>query len=105
VSRDAVVLDACVLVPIALAETLLRFGEAERYQPLWSARILAEASDAVVEIHPEIPPERVHRRFAAINEERPEHVAWIVADVCSDDGVGRRRSTTGQPPGRRRTPR
>jgi hypothetical protein len=41
--RDGAVLDACVLVPIALADTLLRVAEKGLYRPLWSARILAEA--------------------------------------------------------------
>lgn len=66
-ARYAVVLDACVLVPVALADTLLRIAECDLYRPLWSARIVAEAVDAIVEIHPNIPPERVQRRFAAMD--------------------------------------
>lgn len=61
-------LDACVLVPIALADTLLRIAERDLYRPLWSARILTEATDAVSEIHPDIPPEHVRARFAAMDE-------------------------------------
>jgi len=68
VARYAVVLDACVLVPIALADTLLRLAERDLYRPLWSARIVAEATDATIDIHPEIPPERVQRRFAAMDD-------------------------------------
>ena len=34
VARYAVVLDACVLVPIALADTLLRLAERDLYRPL-----------------------------------------------------------------------
>ncbi|MDA8286394.1 MAG: PIN domain-containing protein [Actinomycetota bacterium] len=67
-ARYAVVLDACVLVLIALADTLLRLAERDLYRPLWSARIVAEATDAVVDIHPEIPPERVRARFAAMDD-------------------------------------
>lgn len=67
-ARYAVVLDACVLVPIALADTLLRIAEHELYRPLWSDRILAEAADAVLEVHPDIPPEQVGKRFAAMDE-------------------------------------
>ena len=67
-ARYAVVLDACVLVPIALADTLLRLAERDLYRPLWSARIVAEATDAIVDIHPEIPPERVRARFAAMDD-------------------------------------
>ena len=40
--RYTAVLDACVLVPIALADTLLRVAEKGLYRPLWSGRILAE---------------------------------------------------------------
>ena len=64
----AAVLDACVLVPIALADTLLRLAERDLYQPLWSARIVAEATDAIVVIHPELSPERVRARFAAMDD-------------------------------------
>ncbi len=41
--RYTAVLDACVLVPIALADTLLRVAEKGLYRPLWSDRILGEA--------------------------------------------------------------
>jgi len=66
VARYAVVLDACVLVPIALADTLLQLAERDLYRPLWSTRIVAESIDAIVDIHPEIPAERVRARFAAM---------------------------------------
>ena len=62
-ARYAVVLDACVLVPVTLADTLLRIAERDLYRPLWSARIVAEAVDAIVEVHPDIRPEQVQRRF------------------------------------------
>ena len=52
--RSGAVLDACVLVPIALADTLLRVAEKGLYRPLWSDRILAEAQQAIEEIHPGI---------------------------------------------------
>lgn len=46
------VLDACVLVPIALTDTLLRLAEKDLYQPLWSDRILGEAEDALGRVRP-----------------------------------------------------
>jgi len=67
-ARYSVVLDACVLVPIAVVDTLLRLAERELYRPLWSDRIIAEATDAIVEIHPDIPPELVAKRFVAMDE-------------------------------------
>lgn len=66
-ARYAVLLDACVLVPIALTDTLLRIAERDLYRPLWSARIVAEATDVIVEIHPDIPPVQVQRRFGAMD--------------------------------------
>lgn len=67
-ARYGAVLDACVLVPIALADTLLRIAERELYRPLWSDRILAEATDAVIEIYPNIAPELIRKRFVAMDE-------------------------------------
>lgn len=61
VPRYAAVLDACVLVPVVLADTLLRIAEKGLYRPLWSERILTEAREAIEEIHPGTD---VHKRFA-----------------------------------------
>lgn len=66
--RYTALLDACVLVPITLADTLLRLAERDLYRPLWSVRILGEASDAIVEIHPDLAPNLVGKRFAAMND-------------------------------------
>ncbi len=63
--RYVAVLDACVLVPVALADTLLRVAEKGLYRPLWSDRILTEAQEAVQEIHPGID---VHKRFTDMRE-------------------------------------
>ena len=63
--RHTAVLDACVLVPIALADTLLRVAEKGLYRPLWSGRILAEAQAATEEIHPGID---AGKRFAQMRE-------------------------------------
>jgi len=65
--RYTALLDACVLVPIALADTLLRVAERELYRPLWSERILNEAADAILEIHPELESSDVAKRFGAMN--------------------------------------
>ena len=58
----AAVLDANVLVPGALCDTLLRLAEDGFYRPLWSQRILLEVRDAVLRIRPELPIERVQHR-------------------------------------------
>src|SRR5947209_878699 len=44
----AVVLDACVLVPMPLCDTLLHLAEEPSfYRPLWSGKILQEVGDAL----------------------------------------------------------
>lgn len=50
------VLDANVLVPVALADVLLGAAEAGLYRPLWSARILDEVRAAVVRVRPHLDP-------------------------------------------------
>lgn len=51
IGRDtAVVLDACVLIPMPLADTLLRLGSGARlYAPKWSEPILEEAERNLTE--------------------------------------------------------
>jgi predicted nucleic acid-binding protein len=63
-----VVLDACVLVPVTAADTLLRLAEREMYRPVWSERILEEAKRAVERLHPEIPAEQIEYRFTCMNK-------------------------------------
>jgi hypothetical protein len=63
--RYTAILDACVLVPIALADTLLRVAEKGLYRPLWSEQILTEAQEATEEIHPGID---AGKRFASMRE-------------------------------------
>jgi predicted nucleic acid-binding protein len=58
-----VVLDACVLVPVAAADTLLRLSEREMYRPVWSERILDEAKRAIARLHPELSAEQIEHRF------------------------------------------
>jgi len=61
------VLDANVLVPVALADTLLGAAEAGLFRPLWSGRILAEVRSAVLRVRPELAPARVDARLHAMN--------------------------------------
>ena len=63
--RYTAVLDACVLVPIALADTLLRVAEKGLYRPLWTDRILSEAQAAIEEVHPGVD---VGKRFVGMRE-------------------------------------
>ncbi|MCJ1706516.1 PIN domain-containing protein [Microbacterium sp. VKM Ac-2923] len=61
-------LDACVLVPIAPCDTLLRMADCGAFRPLWSERVEEEALRALCEIHPDIDPSRFHSRFRSMNE-------------------------------------
>lgn len=61
------ILDACVLVPNALCDTLLRLAERGFYRPLWSQRILQEVEWALASVHREIPHDRIERRLDAMN--------------------------------------
>src|SRR5271168_1192161 len=46
--KYAAVLDACVLVPMPLCDTLLRLAEEPAtYRPLWSEQLLLEVGDAL----------------------------------------------------------
>lgn len=61
-------LDACVLVPVAQCDTLLRFAAAGAFRPLWSQRVVDESLSALQRIHPDIDPNRFFSRFRSMNE-------------------------------------
>ena len=60
------VLDANVLAPAALRDTLLRAAEVDFYQPVWSATVLAEVERTLREKLGQ-PPAAVQRLLAAMN--------------------------------------
>lgn len=64
--RRTVVLDACVLVPIRLATTLLWLAEAGLFEPLWSDTILEEVERALPKVG--VLPERARHRVATMRE-------------------------------------
>ncbi|HET9689878.1 MAG TPA: PIN domain-containing protein [Acidimicrobiales bacterium] len=66
-ARYTAVLDTCVLVPVILADTLLRLAEDGLFRPLWSSRIIGEAADAIARVHPGEPATRVAARLEAMN--------------------------------------
>jgi len=85
-------LDANVLVPIALADTLLRCAEKMLFRPIWSARILNEVEGAVGEIHRSLPPHYIADRTASMNRAFPgaltngfEHIELGLALPDPDD--------------------
>jgi len=67
-----VFLDACVLVPMPLADLLLRLAEEPRmYTPKWSHRVLDEVSRAL-ERNRRMSPEKIQRRRQVLLDHFPE---------------------------------
>lgn len=60
------VLDANVLYPFSLRDTLLRLAELELYTPLWSGRILEEMREALLEHG--VSAERAERLVCTMRE-------------------------------------
>ena len=70
-----VVLDACVLIPMPLADTLLRMAETPRfYLPKWSQMIMDEVTRNLIQKW-NMPPEKAHRREDQLRRYFPE--AWV----------------------------
>jgi hypothetical protein len=70
-----VLLDACVLIPMPLADTLLRMAEAPRlYLPKWSQIIMDEVTHNLIEKW-RVDPARARRREQEIRRHFPE--AWV----------------------------
>lgn len=73
----AALLDACVLVPMPLCDTLLRLAEHPAfYRPLWSEEILQEVGNALVDKLKYSPAQR-DRRLHAMRESFPEALIKI----------------------------
>jgi predicted nucleic acid-binding protein len=71
----SVVLDACVLIPMPLADTLLRMAEAPRlYLPKWSQMIMDEVTRNLVKKW-NMEPEKARRREEELRRHFPE--AWV----------------------------
>jgi len=66
------VLDACVLYPIGLRDTLLNVAEAGLYQVLWTDEILAETARNIVEDTPDLTAAHLEKTFAAMRRAFPE---------------------------------
>lgn len=66
-ARFSALLDTCALVPVALADTLLRLAEADLYRPLWSQRILDDMVRVIDTVHPNLDPGKSRARADAMN--------------------------------------
>lgn len=70
-----VVLDSCVLIPMPLADTLLRMAEHPRlYLPKWSRHIIEEVTRNLIEKWG-MPAEKARRREEELRKHFPE--AWV----------------------------
>ena len=65
-------LDANVLFPNALRDTLLRIAAAGLYRPLWSRTILDEVRRNVLAQRSHVTPERFDRTLRLMNEAFPD---------------------------------
>ncbi|MDR1117922.1 MAG: PIN domain-containing protein [Bifidobacteriaceae bacterium] len=65
-------LDANVLVPVALTDTILRAAEAGLFAPMWSSKVLAEAKMAIGRVRPDLASSRIESRFRAMSLSFPD---------------------------------
>lgn len=65
-ARFSAFLDACVLVPIMLTDTLLRLADAELFRPLWSESVLRETLEAAITVHADLQAEAIISRMDAM---------------------------------------
>ncbi|MCL2736530.1 MAG: PIN domain-containing protein [Propionibacteriaceae bacterium] len=65
-------LDANVLVPVALADTILRSAERGFFLPRWSPTVIGEVARVVHRIHPEIPDTRIQTRLSGMDARFPD---------------------------------
>ena len=68
----SVLLDACVLYPIGLRDTLLNMAEAGCFRVLWTEEILAETSRNIVADTSGLTAEHLEKTFAAMRRAFPE---------------------------------
>lgn len=83
-------LDANVLVPNVLRDTLLRVAEANFYRPLWSRDIIAETRRAILRIRPNVDPVRLDATFAEMNRAFSDALVAgyepLIAGMTNDEG-------------------
>lgn len=66
------VLDACVLYPVGLRDTLLNVAEAGLYRVLWTEEILSETTRNIVDDTPGLTAEHLDITFSAMRRAFPE---------------------------------
>ena len=78
-----VVLDACVLVPIQVCDTLLRLADCGLYEPRWSPTILEETARTLIN-KLNRSEDSTHRRIAAMEEAFPLASVYEFEDLIPE---------------------
>jgi len=65
-------LDACVLHPMVLCDTLLRVSMSGLYLARWTPKITEEVSRSILRRRPDLDPDRMQRRIDAMNLAIPD---------------------------------
>jgi len=71
VARFGAVLDACVLVPHVIMDTLLSLADEDLYKPMWSEVILEETLRTLLAIYPDKNPHSFEARLASMESAFP----------------------------------
>jgi hypothetical protein len=79
-------LDTCTLVPVVLADTMLRVAANNGFRPAWSDRILGSVRRVVLEVHGDLPPARIDKRIADMRAYFPD--AMTTGWESLVDGIG-----------------
>jgi predicted nucleic acid-binding protein len=83
-------LDANVLVPTVLRDTLLRVAENDLYRPLWSSEILAETRRTILRLRPAVNAERLDTMFVDMNNTFVDAMVTghdsLIPDMGNDPG-------------------
>ncbi len=67
-------LDACVLYPVGIRDTLLTVAETGLYRPVWSAHILDETRRNILADLPDLHPDQLDRTFNAMHRAFPDAI-------------------------------
>ena len=86
-------LDANVLVPVSLADTVLRAAEKGLFLPRWSPTILDEVQRTLSHVRSDVPASRIAARLAAMDSCFPEasvhHYERLLPYISTPDDADR----------------
>lgn len=77
-------LDACVLFPMGLRDTLLSVAQAGAFRPLWAAAIIEEVRRAVLRSAADVDPARIDRMLADMQAAFPEAMVVVPSRLSSE---------------------